>query len=194
MRVQIKCYSPGTIGGNLFNEEKESIKEKIKNIVSVTRYFFGCLVNEWYYLIVLYLNPNDNKEIDSFLITKCHEELFEYIFYNPFTHEFRDKDNSIIYEYKIGKKSNLDNNSSNFGNPNKDFNNLVNYYLNKKRDGTENIYEKYFNDYVDFIKEFDRTIDYNTPNELLKKTMDNIIIKIKTIINILPMNLYEFNF
>ena len=88
----------------------------------------------------------------------------------------------------------MDNNSSNFGNPNKDFNNLVNYYLNKKRDGTENIYEKYFNDYVDFIKEFDKTIDYNTPNEILKKTMDNIIIKIKTIINILPMNLYEFNF
>ena len=89
----------------------------------------------------------------------------------------------------IEEKSNLDNNSSIFGNPTKDFNNLVNYYLNKKRERlstlslkfikllltvfnrerTDNIYEKYFNDFIDFIKEFDKIINYNTPDEILKK-------------------------
>ena len=45
----------------------------------------------------------------------------------------------------------------------------MNYYLNKKRERIENIYEKYFNDYVDFIREFDKTINYNTSDEVLKK-------------------------
>ena len=182
--IQIKCYSPGTIGGNLYKENKETIKQKIKNVISGSRYFFGCSIIEWHYLVILYLNEDDSEvDSNSFLIKTCNHNLFDYIFYNPITHIFKDKNKNTIYNYKIGKYSNLDNNSIIFENPKKDFQNFQNTYLLKKREKAENMNEKYYNDYFDFIKEYNPNINENIEEESLIKLMDNIINNLKKSLN-----------
>lgn len=185
--MQIKCYSPKTTGGNIFYEDKNQIKEKCKNVIAGAHFLFNCSIKEWHYMLILYYN-NDDEETNKYLETLCKKKFFEYIYYDPINHQFRDHNKNIINFYNISNSrlTNLDNNSTDYNNPKDDFYDIVGDYINKKRERAENVYDKYLEDYYSFLKEFDSNFNESTSsNREIKQKMDLYISKIKKNIDLL---------
>ena len=159
--IQIKFY-----GNNFHLKEKPtriSIKNKIQNILVNCYKNLQIKIQKWHYIFCMYYNDLDNFKYNTSLKSACDEADIEYIFYNPVTKKFYDRNFSELYKINLHYRSNLDNNSN--SNPFtilKDIGYLENY--SKQR---ENLITK--------ITEDEKIFGYNKEEILEKiKKLNNI--------------------
>ena len=109
--LQMKFYSEKTkIDKNEQKKfEKNSIKNKLKNILSTAKINFDFKICEWHYIMIIYYNQNDEKnKYGKNLVKLCKKFNLEYIFFNPCEKNFYNSNFDKIEKISISEKSNLD--------------------------------------------------------------------------------------
>ena len=183
--IQIKCYSPDTIGGNFSRETKSTIKEKCKNVIYGIKSTFNIDIKEWHYLLILYYNNRDKEgKPNSFLINHCKKNNLEYIFFDPEKKQFLNKDLKDNFKFKFNDLTNLDSLSYNFKNSD------IYYYKPEEKIEAKNElvkgYQQYFNDTLSFYYQFNFSDQFITSNldvylENLNNNISKLICKDKSV-------------
>ena len=92
---------------------KQKIKDSLRLLLAQALIEYKMNIKEWHYFIISYYNPDKNY-YNQDIIDTCKEEGLEYLFYNPKTHYFYDKNFfKIEGEIKLSFNSNLDYNRYN---------------------------------------------------------------------------------
>jgi hypothetical protein len=92
---------------------KKIIKENLKNVLTLSTTLYNINIEEWHYFMISFYDP-ESKEYNQDIVNKCRAEGLEYMFYNPKSHYFFDKNfERIEGEIKLTFNSNLDFNKEN---------------------------------------------------------------------------------
>ena len=169
--IQIKCYSPDTVGGNFSDENKANIKDKCKNIINGIKNLLNIDIKEWHYVLILYFNPNDKDgEPNQFLIKHCKKNNLEYILYNPETKKFYDRNKMEISKFDFNDLTNLDSLSYNFNSSD-----IYDYKEEEKLETKIELtkgYQQYFYDSTCLVYQF------NNNQPLTDKSFENYLVEL----------------
>ena len=69
---------------------KKIIKENLKNVLTQSTTLYNINIEEWHYFMISFYDP-ESKEYNQDIVNKCRAEGLEYMFYNPKSHYFFDK-------------------------------------------------------------------------------------------------------
>lgn len=112
---QVKIYSKETKLTDDVKKKlnKKIIKENLKNVLTQSTTLYNINIEEWHYFMISFYDP-ESKEYNQDIVNKCRAEGLEYMFYNPKSHYFFDKNfERIEGEIKLTFNSNLDFNKEN---------------------------------------------------------------------------------
>ena len=112
---QMKCYEKDIkISDDKKNKlNKQKIKDSLRLLLAQTLIVYNISIKEWHYFIISDYNPN-NGNYNQDIVNICKEEGLEYLFYNPKSHCFYNKDFSKMEgEIQLTFNSNLDYNKYN---------------------------------------------------------------------------------
>ena len=112
---QMKCYDKDIKISDDKRKKlnKQKIKDSLRHLLAQSLIKYNITIKEWHYFIISLYNP-DNSNYNQDIINICKEEGLEYLFYNPKSHFFYNKDFSKIEgEIQLTFNSNLDYNKYN---------------------------------------------------------------------------------
>lgn len=172
---QIKNYSKNVKLNHdtIKNLNKSKIKDSIKKILVQSLINYNIYIEEWHYFMISFYDP-ESKDYNQDIVNVCNKEGLEYMFYNPKTHIFYDRNfNTIEENIKLTFDSNLDYNINN--NPKvifENFYNLDSNFINYCK--ISNFNEKINNKANIFIKNVNKDINLKNLNRTIKSKLDQI--------------------
>ena len=112
---QMKCYEKDIKISDDKKKKlnKEKIKDSLRLLLAQSLIKYNINIIEWHYFIISFYNP-DNGNYNQDIVNICKEEGLEYLFHDPKSQCFYNKDFSKIEgEIQLTFNSNLDYNKSN---------------------------------------------------------------------------------
>ena len=172
---QIKCYFEETKSISKKATDKDTIKEKIKEILINTMFLLNCRITSWHYFLIFYYNKDKQRCNVSPEVINLSKNV-EILYYDPLNKRFLNKEKKHLEILEKSYDSNLDLVNINLGK------NLINLKISNK-----NIF-RLVND-ENLEKAFKNDLKFLVSNNQVK-SVNNII---NLILNIMEVNTGKYN-